>query len=510
MENLYCYLALLVSTIFIIIKLSNNRNKNLPPSPFSLPIIGHLHLLKPPLYKTVETLTLQYGPVLYLKFGSRPILVVSSPSIVEECLTKNDIVFANRPPTMAGKHFTYNSTAPVWAPYGNLWRNIRRFASVEVFSHISLQKSSIIREEEVHSILGQLYKVSKIEPQKVELRYLFSLLVSNIIMRIVTGKPCVGKEVESMDVGKELLKEFKENFFADLAMNMCDFFPVLRWVGYKGLEKEMIRLQRKRDEVLGRLIDEIKQKKTSSLSNATIVDVETKGTLIETLVHLRESEPEFYSDNVIKSILLTMFVAGTDTTVTTMEWAMSLLLNHPEVLQKVKVEIDNQVGSGRLLDDSDFAKLPYLRCVINETLRLYPPQPLLLPHFSSKDCTVGGFHVPRGTILLVNAWFMHRNPKLWEEPTRFKPERFEAIDEEREGFKYIPFGMMRRACPGSSMGLRVLSLALGALIQCFDWERVGKEMLDMNPNLGFLLSKAEPLESICRPYHSMTNILSQL
>ncbi|KAF3951812.1 hypothetical protein CMV_022577 [Castanea mollissima] len=149
-------------------------------------------------------------------------------------------------------------------------------------------------------------------------------------MRIVTGKPCVGKEVESMDVGKELLKEFKENFFADLAMNMCDFFPVLRWVGYKGLEKDMIRLQRKRDEVLGRLIDEIKQKKTSSLNNATIVDEETKGTLIETLVHVRESEPEFYSDNVIKSILLTMFVAGTDTTVTTMEWAMSLLLNHPE------------------------------------------------------------------------------------------------------------------------------------------------------------------------------------
>ena len=112
--------------------------------------------------------------------------------------------------------------------------------------------------------------------------------------------------------------------------------------------------------------------------------------------------------------------------------------------------------------------------------------------------------------MLVNAWFMHRNPKLWEEPTRFKPERFEAIDEEREGFKYIPFGMMRRACPGSSMGLRVLSLALGALIQCFDWERVGKEMVDMNPSLGFLLSKAEPLEAICSPCHSMTNILSQL
>ena len=173
----------------------------------------------------------------------------------------------------------------------------------------------------------------------------------------------------------------------------------------------------------------------------------------------------------------TMLVGGTDTTTTTLEWAMSLLLNHPEVLKKVKAEIDSQVGCGRLLNDSDFAKLPYLRCVINETLRLYPPQPLLLPHFSSEDCIVGGFHIPRGTILLVNAWFMHRDPNLWEEPTKFKPERFEATNGEREGFKYIPFGIMRRACPGAGMGTRVISLALGELIQCFDWERVGEEMV---------------------------------
>jgi hypothetical protein len=302
MDNLYCYLALFLSVIFII-KVVNHRNKNLPPSPFSLPIIGHLHLFKQPLYQTLETLSLQYGPILSLKFGSRSILVVSSPSAVEECFTKNDIKFANRPPTMAGDHLTYNSTAPVWAPYGYLWRNIRRIATIEVFSHISLQKSSIIREEEVYSLLRQVYKVSNVEPQKVELRYLFSLSVSNIIMRMVAGKPCVGNEVESMDVGKHLLKEFKENFFANLAMNICDFFPILRWVGYKGLEKDMIRLQRKRDEVLWCLIEEIKQKKTN-LKNATIIDVEKRRTLIETLISLRESEPEFYSDNVIKSIIL--------------------------------------------------------------------------------------------------------------------------------------------------------------------------------------------------------------
>ena len=144
-----------------------------------------------------------------------------------------------------------------------------------------------------------------------------------------------------------------------------------------------------------------------------------------------------------------MFIGGTDTTATTLEWAMSLLLNHPEILKKVKVEIDRQVGHGRLINDLDIAKLPYLRCVLNEALRLYPTSPLLLPHFSSTDCPVGGYHIPQGTILLVNVFFMNRDPKVWEEPTMFKPERVEVIKGEKEGFKFIPFGIGKRACPGA-------------------------------------------------------------
>ena len=288
-------LALLFSIIFIV-KILNHRNKNLPPSPFSLPIIGHLHLLnKQPLHHALHTLSSHYGTILSLKLGFRSILVVSSPSAVEERFTKNDITFANRPRTMAGQHLTYNSTVPVWAPYGHLWRNLRRVATIEIFSHISLQKSSIIREEEVYYLLRQMLKVSSIEPQKVDFKYLSTLLVSNIMMRMVAGKPCVGEEFACMDVGKQLLKEFKDSYFASSTVNICDFFPILKRVGYKGLEKNMIRMQKMRDGALGRLIEEMKQKKPH---------VEKKRTLIETLFSLRESEPEFYSDNVIKSIIL--------------------------------------------------------------------------------------------------------------------------------------------------------------------------------------------------------------
>ena len=112
--------------------------------------------------------------------------------------------------------------------------------------------------------------------------------------------------------------------------------------------------------------------------------------------------------------------------------------------------------------------------------------------------------------MLVNAWSMHRDPKLWEEPTKFKPERFEEINGERVGFKFFPFGIGRRACPGDSMAMRVMSLALGAFIQCFDWEMVGKEMVDMTSSFGFLMAKTKPLEAVCTPCPSMTSILSQL
>lgn len=202
-----------------------------------------------------------------------------------------------------------------------------------------------------------------------------------------------------------------------------------------------------------------------------------------------------------------MLVAGTETSAVTLEWAMSLLLNHPEALQKVKAEIDDQVGHGRLLNDLDIVKLPYLRCVINETLRLYPPAPLLIPHFSSEICTVGGYEIPQGTMLMVNVWAMHRDPKIWEDPDNFRPERFESGLGERGGFKFVPFGMGRRACPGASMGVQIVSLALGALIQCFEWDKVGLEE-DMSPAFGVTMSKSKPLEAFCTPRPNMIELLS--
>nr|UUY85544.1 camptothecin hydroxylase [Camptotheca acuminata] len=402
---------------------------------------------------------------------------------------------------------SYNYSSIASAPYGHYWRSLRRLAIVEFFSLNSLQKSSNIREEEIHNLLCHLFKFSKSGTQKIQLKYWFSLLTFNIITRLVAGKRCVRDAVAGTDLGKQILEELKGKFVSIMPLNMCDFFPILRWFGYKGLEKILIRLQKERDEFLQGLIDEVRRKRTCS-ANINIATNRAKTTLIETLLSLQESEPDFFYDTVIKSIISGMFFAGSETSAITLEWAISLLLNNPEVLGRLRAEIDDHVGHGRLLDDSDIVKLPYLRCIINETLRLYPPTPLLLPHCSSEDYTVGGYEIPQGTILWVNAWAMHRDPKLWEEPTKFKPERFEGV-EGREGYKFIPFGVGRRACPGARMGIRTVSLALGALAQCFEWEKVGEDKMKMSQGR-LTVTKAESLEAVCIPRHSAMTLLSQL
>lgn len=181
-----------------------------------------------------------------------------------------------------------------------------------------------------------------------------------------------------------------------------------------------------------------------------------------------------------------------------LKYAMSSLLNNPNILTKARAEIDVNVGKGRLVDDSDLPKLSYLNCVVNETLRQAPIAPLLVPHYSSKDCTIGGFHVPKGTTLFVNAWAIHMDPSLWNEPSVFKPERFQGQQAQHD-FKFFPFGIGRRICPGINITMRNVSLILATLIQCFNWEAIDGGSM-----------KEKPLDAICHPRSSLMDVISQI
>ncbi|XP_059428369.1 cytochrome P450 81Q32-like [Corylus avellana] len=489
---IYSSLSLLVVAVAfkLIIHLQTTTPKHLPPSPPSLPILGHLHLAKKPIHRTFHSLSQKYGQIFSLRFGSRLVVIVSSPSAVEDCFTKNDIVLANRPPSLMAKIVGYNQTTVVASPYGDHWRNLRRISALEIFSTTRLNMSLGIRRDEIKHLLRKLGRNSCQDFAKVELKSMFSELTFNIIMRMSSATSVAGKryygygeDVKDEEEARQFREIMRETFANAGASNPQEFVPMLRWFDHGGLEKRLMGLAMRTDAFLQGLIDEKKGK-------------EEGNTMIHHLLSLQKSQPDYYTDQIIKGLILVLLLAGTDTSAVTLEWAMSNLLNHPDVLKKARAELDSQIGEENLMDEPDVPKLRYLQSIISETLRLYPAAPLLVPHMSSDDCTIRGYDVPRNTILLVNAWAMHRDPKVWDNATNFKPERFKC--DEADPHKLMPFGLGRRVCPGAGLAQRTVGLALGSLIQCFEWERVGEEEIDMAEGTGITMPKAVALEALCK------------
>jgi len=253
------------------------------------------------------------------------------------------------------------------------------------------------------------------------------------------------------------------------------------------------------------LIEEHRKEKKSE----NYGDQQRTKTMIDVLLSLQENEPAYYTDEIIRGLMQVMLTTGSDTSAGTIEWALSFLLNNPDILEKASTEIEDKIGEqNRLIEESDLNELPYLNKIIKETLRMCPPSRLNPPRESSEECTIGGFRIPRGTMLMVNTWAIQNDPELWPEPTKFKPERWG--DRDVDGFLFFPFGFGRRRCPGEGLAVRVIGLVLGSLIQCFEWERDGEEMVDMTEGSGLTAPKALPLVAKCRPRRTVVNLLSQL
>ncbi|CAN0905542.1 Cytochrome P450 81Q32 [Linum grandiflorum] len=501
---IYCIIFIL-SSYPLAKYLLNKKVIHLPPSPaFHLPIIGHLHLLKnkKPLHITLADLSAKYATaVLFLHFGSRRVLHVSSPSIAEECFTTNDIVFANRPKFLAAKHLGYNYTTLVWSPYGQHWRNLRRVATIEMLSSARLHMMQRIRVDEVGTLLRRLFDGSGDQFRTVDMKSMFFELSLNVLIRMIAGKRYRGDSEVELEEARRFKEIVRETFELSGATNIGDFVPMMSWFGLNNkMVKRLEVLQLKRDGFMQKLIEERR-----SMTSAA---AEQSRTMTDVLLELQQGDPTYYTDDIIRGLMQVMLSAGTDTSAATMEWTLSLLLNNPHTIARAKAEMATNVGHTKLLEESDLPNLPYLAGIVKESMRMYPVAPLLVPHESSDECTIGGFHVPRGTMLLVNTWAIHHDPKLWQDPENFCPERF--LTEEGGQYTWMSFGTGRRRCPGESLAMKVIGLTLGSIIQCFEWGRYGDEMVDMTESNGLTMPKLHPLLARCRPSPDMAHLLSQL
>jgi len=309
---------------------------------------------------------------------------------------------------------------------------------------------------------------------------------------------CSGSENEAEEIHK-LVKMCLE-----LAgkLSVGDVLGPLKMFDFSGNGKKLVSALQSFDRLVERIMKEHEAKVIDSGAGDKKTDL--MDILLETY---RDPSAELkLSKKDIKSFLLDVFMAGTDTSSAAMQWAMGELMNHPQAFKKLREEINLVVGPNRLVKESDMPNLPYLRAVIKETLRLHPSAPLIIRE-CAEDCKVNGSLVKAKTRVLVNVYTIMRDPDSWTDPDEFIPERFLESSGERVGehqmefkgqnFRYLPFGSGRRGCPGASLAMVVMHPAIGALVQRFDWKGTDGDKIDLRQGSGFAAEMAKPL--VCYP-----------
>ncbi|KAK8987041.1 hypothetical protein V6N11_055358 [Hibiscus sabdariffa] len=488
---LFLSLILLLS-LLIWLKLAKGRDLNLPPSPPKLPIIGNIHQLGKLPHRSLRDLSNMYGSLLLLRLGYNPTLVVSSVDMVREIVKSHDIVFSNRARTTAVNHLFYDSKGIIFAPYGEYWRQFKKMSAVELFSQQRVHSFQFIRDEEVGALIDKI-RSTCLKGESINLTKMLTFVSSNIASRSVFSHKI--EEEDGCSKFGELVKRLMILF-----TRFCfgDMFPYLGWVDeLTGCIPSMKALSAELDAFLDQVIAEHRALESRKKDFVSIIMQLQKDGMFENLTQ----------DN-IKAILLDMFVAGTDTSTTTLEWMMAELLRHPNSMKKVQQEVRNVVGNKSKVDPEDIRKMEYLKCVVKETLRLHPPA-VFLPRRTTATASgkLGGYDIPSNTTVLINAWAIHRDPKWWEKPDEFIPERFEksSIDFQGQDFHYIPFGIGRRGCPGMSFGVASVEYAMANLLYWFDWKLPSgeaAEKVDMTELYGLAVSKKTPLHALAIPHSS--------
>eukprot|EP00253_Pinus_taeda_P022326 PITA_22326 len=458
---------------FWILQQCIRRNKSrLPPGPYPWPIIGNLHQLSLPAYRSLKNLADKYGPIMFLRLGSVPTVVVSSSDIAKQFLKTHDMVFANRPSTATGKYISYNFKGVVLTPYGDYWKHVRKLCVTELLSAKRIESFKHVREEEVTAMMRSIWEESESGTIAVNLSKAFFTLTTNIIWRIMAGK-----------------KLSNDHFGGD----------------GKGFSDLMKKANKIFDSFAEKVIEDHIEHRLDSTSHAEVeAEAEHGKSFVDVLLQIQsEQQDAKIGRETIKAIIFDMFLARVETTVNTIDWAMSELLRHPPEMKRLQEEIC-VVCKYRKVNYSDVASLQYLHSVVRETLRLYPGGPLAVPHESSEAVTVRGYHIPKKTMLMVNVWAIGRDPNVWgKDASEFKPERFmeefggpdNYTDLTRtQDFRMLPFGAGRRGCPGAAMAIPMISLALAQLLHSFNWRVEGDpSQLDMKEAHAVSLPREIPL-----------------
>ncbi|EOA23850.1 hypothetical protein CARUB_v10017068mg [Capsella rubella] len=474
---LYFILCLLPLALFSLLFMKKSK-QNLPPSPPKLPIIGNLHQFRGLLHRYVHDLSKKHGPVLLLRLGFINMVVISSSEAAEEALKTHDLECCTRPKTMASAKFSRNGKDIAFAPYGEVSKEMRKLSVLHFFSAKKVRSLRYIREEENDLMVKKLKELA-LKKSTVDLSQTLFCLVGSIIFRSAFGQ----RFDENKHVNQENIEELMFEVQKTGSFSNSDVFPA--GVGWfmdfvSGRHKKLQEVFVEVDTLLNHIID-------GHLKNPVDETTLDRPDLIDSLLDVMNKQEQDQSFKLtidhLKGIVQNIYLAGIDTNAITMIWAMAELVRNPRVMKKAQDEIRTciRINQNERIEEEDVDKLQYLKLVIKETLRLHPPAPLLLPRETMADIKIQGYAIPKKTLLLVNTWSIGRNPKLWENPEEFNPERFIdcPMDYKGNSFEFLPFGSGRKICPGIAVGIATVELGLLNLLYYFDW-RLPEEDQDID------------------------------
>ncbi|XP_020094508.1 cytochrome P450 71A1-like [Ananas comosus] len=380
--------------------------------------------------------------------------------MAREIMRTHDLIFASRPLLKNAEILLYGRMDMAFSPYGEHWRQLKKLCTIHLLSTKRVQSYKLAREEEVAFMVKNITQCSLLHAPIDMSEVLFSFVNDNIC-RLVSGK---------------FLREGGRNHFFRKAIEEIvtllggfrveDYFPSLAWLEgwFLGLSKRARRAFKIWDDVLDEVIKEHENRDKDD-GEKDFVDV---------LLSLQKDpnmDFELKKEH-IKAILVDMFVGGTDTSYIVLEWAMAELVRNPNIMKKLQNEVREVTMKSGTISENDLNTMTYLKAVIKETLRLHPPAPLLTPRESMKDCYIKDYFIPKNTRVIINDWAISRDPKYWDAPDEFRPERFinSSIDFRGNDFQFIPFGAGRRGCPGMQFAVSTVELALANLVCGFEWE----------------------------------------
>ncbi|XP_006661797.2 ent-cassadiene hydroxylase-like [Oryza brachyantha] len=495
-DKLVLALAVLVVVVVVskLVSYATRPRLNLPPGPWTLPVIGSIHHLVGghSIQRSMQRLAEKHGPLMKIWLGEVFAVVVSSPEAAQEIMKTHDVVFADRFVSTTVGTITFGGSDLAWAPYGERWRQLRKLCTLELLTAARVRSFRRIREEEVARLVRDL-AASAAAGEAVNLSDKMAKLVNDIIVRC-----CVGGRSKHRD---EFLDALRTALDQTTWLTVADIFPSSKLARMLGAApRKALACRKKIEHILEQIIQERREIMDRSSGDGGEAAAGSE-CFVDVLLRLQKEgdTPIPITNEIIVVLLFDIVSGGSETSSITLNWIMADLIQTPRVMAKVCDEVRKTFqGKNNITEDDSVSGLTYLKMVTKESLRMHCPVPLLGTRKCRETCKIMGYDIPKDTTIFVNAWAICRDPKYWDDTDKFKPERFENnnIDYKGNNFEFLPFGSGRRMCAGINLGMANVELPLASILYHFDWKLPNgmlPEDVDMQEVPGLLANRRTSL-----------------